>query len=454
MRLNALLNPATPVTPTLQSPTLQSMDAWHSTAPWIRSSKSALGIATAVMIAFSFISISGAVVTSGTVSVESNYKTIQHLDGGIVAKILVKNGDRVKEGDVLIRLDDTQIKASLGVTKGRLNDALIQRARLESERDLAPVFRLPEAILTDLSDPHVQRMAEAQKALFEARRISRKGEQSVLGEKRDQINSEINGLNHQLSARRRELDLNDRELKNVLPLFERGFVNQQRLSPLQKDQARLEGEVGRITGDMARAKSAFAEADLKLAQGDKEFLSQVVDELRKVQSLIGEANEQLTALNDKVARAEIRAPRTGRMHALAVTTEGGVVTPAGAIGQVIPDGEKLIVEVKLQPQDIDKVRGGLIASVRFPAFNAKTTPKIDGLVTTVSPAQINDPQGQGRTYFTAQIELPSSELAKLPKEHQLIPGMPAEVFIETSSRSIMSYIIKPLIDTFSHVGRD
>ena len=450
MRLNALFNPATPATPTLPP----SLDVWHSTAPWIRSSKMALGIASAILLAFSLISISGAVVASGTVSVESNYKTIQHLDGGIVAKILVKNGDRVREGDVLVRLDDVQIKATLGVAKGRLNDALIQRARLEAERDAAAQFKLPDGQQVELSDPQVLRMVDAQRALFEARRITRKGEQSVLNEKRDQIKSEINSLEFQLAARKRELDINDRELKNVLPLFERGFVNQQRLGPLQKDQARLEGDVGRIAGDIARAKSALAEAELKLAQSDKEFITQVVDELRKVQSQIGEANEQATALQDKLLRSEIRAPRSGRMHALAVTTEGGVITPAGAIGQVIPDGEKLIVEVKLQPQDIDKVRGGLTASVRFPAFNAKTTPKVEGLVTVVSPAQINDPQGQGRSYFTAQIELPSTELAKLPKEHQLIPGMPAEVFIETNSRSIMSYIIKPLIDTFSYVGRD
>ncbi len=413
-----------------------------------------LAAAAAVLVILSFISISGAVVTSGTVSVESNYKTIQHLDGGIVSKILVKNGDHVKEGDVLIRLDDTQLRASAGVTKGRLNDALIQRARLEAERDQSPAIRLPQDLASDFGEPQVQRMLDAQRALFEARRISRKGELSVLAEKRDQARSELNSLDHQLAARLRERDLNDRELKNILPLFERGFVNQQRLGPLQKDQARLEGEVGRITGDMARAKSAFAEADLKLAQSDKEFLSQVVDELRKVQSQVAEAGEQLTAIEDKLARTEIRSPRSGRVHALAISTEGGVVTPAGAIGQVIPDGEKLIVEVRLQPQDIDKVRGGLTASVRFPAFNAKSTPKVEGFVTTVSPAQINDPQAQGRSYFTAQIELPTAELAKLPKEHQLVPGMPAEVFIETKSRSIMSYIMKPLIDSVSRVGRD
>jgi HlyD family secretion protein len=297
-------------------------------------------------------------------------------------------------------------------------------------------------------------MLEAQKALFEARRTARKGEQSVLAERRDQMKSELNSLEHQLAARVRELKLNERELKNILPLFERGFVNQQRIGPLQKDQARLEGEIGRVESDIARAKSACAEADLKLAQSEKEFLSQVVDELRKVQSQITEASEQLTALEDKLQRTEIRSPHAGRVHALAVTTEGGVITPASAIGQVIPDGEKLIIEVRLPPQDVDKVRGGYPATVRFTSFNAKATPTLSGFVTVVSPAQINDPQSQGRPYFTAQIELHPSELARLPKEHQLLPGMPAEVYIETKSRSIMSYIVKPLVDAVTRVGRD
>jgi HlyD family secretion protein len=429
---------------------------WTSTEPWIGFGKKlmiALVLAGAVA---SLISISGAVVTNGTVSVENNYKTVQHLDGGIVSRILVKNGDSVKEGDVLIRLEDTQVRTQLAVVKGRLTDALIQATRLEAERDDRAQFKLPEAIAQDLADPQVARMLDAQRTLYAARRLSRLGEQGVLRQRVQQLTNDLSGTEHQLAARTRELDISARELKGVLPLFEKGFVNQGRLGPLQRDTARLEGEVGRLEGEVAKTKAGLLESELKLAQSEKEFQSQVAEELRKVQAQIGEFTENRTGLDDKLARTEIRAPRRGRVHALAATTEGGVIAPGSQIAQVIPDGEKLIIEVRVQPQDIDKVRGGLPAAVKFPAFNAKKTPRLDGTVTTVSPAQINDnsPQSQGKAYFTAQIELPPEEIARLGKEHTLVPGMPAEVYIETTPRSILSYLVKPLFDSMSALGRE
>jgi HlyD family secretion protein len=452
MRFDLFTAPPLPASP----PPLTSGEAWATTDPWIGYGKKLLWLLGALAAMFALISISGAVVASGTVSVESNYKTLQHLDGGIVAKILVKNGDIVQEGDLLVRLDDTQIKASLGVARGRLTDALIQGARLEAERDDRGSFTLPSRLTGDLSDPQVQRMLDAQRTLFAARRLARTGEQSVLRQRIEQISKDLAGIEQTLDARTREYAFAARELKNVLPLFEKGFVNQQRVGPLQRDAARLEGEVGRLLSESAKAKAALAEAELKLAQSDKEFQSQVAEELRKVQAQIGEFVEQRAGLEDKLARTEIRSPRRGRVNALAPTTEGGVIAPASAIAQIIPDGEKLIVEVRIRPEDIDKVRGGLPAAVKFPALNAKKTPRLDGLVTVVSPAQINDnsPAAQGRPYFTAQIELPPSELARLGKEHTLLPGMPAEVYIETSPRSILSYLVKPLFDSMSHIGRD
>ncbi len=447
--------------PDLQSgsaaPAMPAADAlWTATEPWIGSGKKLMFGLMALSVLCSFISISGAVVTNGTVSVESNYKTVQHLDGGIVSKILVKNGDVVKEGDVLVRLDDTQIRAQLGVTKGRLTDALIQLARLEAERDDKPAFTLPSLIANDLTDPQITRMLDAQRTLFSARRLTRLGEQSVLRQRFQQLTNDLSGVEYQLAARSRELEITARELKGVLPLFEKGFVNQQRLGPLQRDTARLEGEVGRMQGDAEKAKAGIVEAELRLAQSEKEFQSQVAEELRKVQAQMGELIENRAALEDKLARTEIRSPRKGRINAFAPTTEGGVITPASAIAQVIPDNDKLIIEVRIQPQDIDKVRGGLPASVKFPAFNAKKTPRLEGIVTTVSPAQINDPNpaAQARSYFTAQIELPPDEMRRLSKEHTLVPGMPAEVYIETTPRSILSYLVKPLLDSMSHVGRD
>jgi HlyD family secretion protein len=425
---------------------------WHATDPWIRFGNLVIVGLCAGLLLFSLINIAGAVVAPGSVSVEGNYKTIQHLDGGIISKILVKNGDRVRSGDILVRLDDTQVKASLAVTRAKLQDVQIQQMRLEAERDGKGTFQLPESLTKQAADGQVRQILDAQQALFTARRQARRGEQSVLTQRYEQLLSELAGLELQLAARSKEVTLNSRELASVMPLYERGFVNQQRLGPLQREQVRLEGEIGRLRGDISKAKGGVAEAELKLAQSDKEFISQVLDELRKVQAQVRELDEQRIALQDKLNRIEIRAPRPGLVHALAVTTEGGVITPASQIAQVIPEGERFIVEARLQPGDIDKVRGGQAASVRFPSLNAKTTPRLEGYVTTVSPAQIADQQG--RTYFTAQIELSAEEIAKIGKEHQLVPGMPAEVYIETRARSILSYLVKPLVDAVTPLFRD
>jgi len=397
-------------------------------------------------------SINGAVVASGTVNVESNYKAVQHLDGGIVAKINVKNGDRVKEGGVLVRLDDTAARAALGVTMSRLYDQWIQQARLEAERDRKDVFELPESVKAAESDPAVVASLRSQRTLFEARLTARLGEQSMLTQRIEQSHGEIQGLEAQLKGRREEAEINQKELSGLKPLFAKGFVNQARMSPLVRDAARLEAEIGRLIGDIARAKGALAEAKLKLAQSEKDFTQQVVDELRKVQAAINELEESRKGQKDKVERTEIRSPRDGFVHALAVHTEGGVITPAMTLMQIVPDGEQLVVDAQLPPTEIDKVRQGLNAGVRFPAFSARVTPRIEGKVVKVSPAQITD--NQGKSYFTAQIEVSPAEIKKLGKDHQLIPGMPAEVFIETTSRSILSYFMKPLTDALSRAMRE
>lgn len=427
---------------------------WPSTEPWIHYGRTVLIALVVVTALFSLVSINGAVVASGTVSVESSNKTVQHLDGGIVQRILVRNGDLVKEGDVIVKLDDTQVRASVGVARGRTLDALTQRLRLEAERDSKPGFLLPEAMLTQTPDPQTLRMFEAQHALFVARRTGRQGEQGVLKQRIEQLKNDLGGMQQQLEARQRELDLTTRELKNVLPLFEKGFVNQARLGPLQREQARLTGEVGRLTTDVEKAKSAMLEASLKLQQTEKDFQSQVAEDLRKSLAQFTEANEQLTALEDKLARIEIRAPRAGRVNALAVTTEGGVIAPGSAIAQIVPDDEKLIIEGRVQPQDIDKVRGGLNASVKFPAFNSKSTPRLEGIVTVVSPSTLKDQDQQNRPYYLVQVELPAEELAKIGRDHKLVPGMPAEIYIETQSRSMLSYVVKPIADILSRLGRD
>ncbi len=424
----------------------------HATDPWVRLGNRVLVGLVVGLLAFSLVSISSAVVSTGVVNVESNYKTVQHLDGGIVAKILVKNGDRVAEGDVLVRLDPTVARSNLGVAVARVNELLVQLARLEAERDRQSSITLPPEVAAAAKDPVLARSIAAQQALFNARQTSRNGETEVLRQRLEQTNNELAGLEKILAARRKEADLNAQELANVKPLYERGFVNNQRLMPLQREQARLEGEVGRLTSEQSKLKGAVAEAQLKLAQADKEFMQQVADELRKVQAQLGETVEQRIALEDKLRRIEIRAPRAGRVHALAIHTEGGVVQAGSPMLQIIPEGERLIVDAQLPPAEIDKVRKGQPAHVRFTAFNARSTPRLEGTVVNVSPAQVSD--NQGRSYFTVQIALAEGELTRLPAGHELVPGMPAEVYIETGSRSIMSYFLKPLTDALARTFRE
>ena len=426
-------------------------ESWQSADPWIRFGyKVCVYMIGGLFLWSALVSISGAVVSAGTVVVESNTKTVQHLDGGIVHKIHVRNGDRVAKGDVLVTLDRTSTQASHTVAASRADDLAIQEARLEAERDGLDRFSLPP--LAGLDTAAASRLEAAQRELFEARRTARSGERAVLAERLTQAKREIDGLTAQHTARQKEREINARELSTVMPLYEKGYVNQQRIGPLQREAARLEGEIGRIDAELSRARALMSEAELRLAQSSKAFAEAVSDELRKVKSALAEARETLTAQTDRLARTEIRAPRSGRIHALAIHTEGGVVTAASPILQIVPEDEKLVIEALVAPQDIDKVRAGQAAGVKFPAFNAHTTPRLEGTVARVSPAEI---QGKdSRNHFTAQIEVPATELAKIGRGHELRPGMPAEIHIETTARSILSYFLKPLSDALARTFKE
>ena len=424
----------------------------YATEPWVKTGNRVLLGLLAGLALFSLVSISGAVVATGVVNVETNYKTVQHLDGGIVSKILVRNGDVVREGDILIRLDDTAVKANHQVAVARANDLLVQQARLEAEQSRRDKFELPASVAKIKGDTALDKQIETQRALFNARISAHKGELSVLTQRKAQLVDELKGAERTLVARSKEAEINARELAAVAPLYEKGYASQQRYLPIQREAARLEGEIGRLTADVSKAKAALMEADLKIAQSEKEFTQGVVDELRKIQAQLSEVVEQRAALEDKLARTTIRAPRGGRVHALATHTEGGVVQPGNAIMQVVPEGERLIVDAQVQPQDIDKVQAGGPAHIRFPAFNVKSTPNLNASVLSVSPAQLTDQQG--RSYFLAQIVLAEGEIDKLPAGHALVPGMPAEVYIETGARSILSYFVKPMTDVLSRAFRE
>ena len=442
---------------------LPSPASYAATEPWIRAGNRVLAGLAVGSLLFGLISISGAVVATGVVNVESNYKTVQHLDGGIVAKILVRNCDRVAEGDIVVKLDDTQVRTNHAVAVAKMNDFLVQQARLEAERDGAAEMDLPGDVLARQSDPALAKIISAQRTLFRARATAHRGELDVLRQRIEQVGNDATGMEKSLAAKQKEAAISRSELASLKPLYDRGFANMQRFLPVQRDNARVEGEVGRMTSDLAKVQSSVSEARLKLAQSDKDYTQNVLDELRKVQASLAEVTEQRTALEDKLRRVEIRAPRSGLVHGLTVHTEGGVLQAGSPVMQIIPEGERMVVDAQLQPQDIDKVRKGQAAYVRFPAFNAKTTPRLEATVINVSAAQLTEnqtpgqtqsPSSQNKSYFSAQVSLNEGELAKLPKGHALVPGMPAEVYIELGDRSILSYFIKPLMDAMSRTFRE
>ena len=428
---------------------------WHTTAPWVRlGTRVCIGLVVGVLLFGAIVSINGAVVASGTVTVENNYKTVQHLDGGVVGKIHVRDGRRVDAGEILVTLDDTTDRANLAIIQSRINEHLIQLARLEAERDGKTSFELPKKIDngTKHANDGLAAIVDTQRALFEARRQSRTAEQSVLDERITQLTAHLNGLVVQLAARRKELKVAQQDLAAVRKLFERGYANRQRLSAIERDVARLEGDVGALDSERERTAGSLSEAKLRRSQSDKSFAEKVVDELQKVKAGLRELEETRIKLEDKLNRSTIRAPVAGRVHALQIHTEGGVIQPAKPILTVIPDGERLIIEAHVRPDQIDRVKQGSEAAIRFPAFNARTTPRLDGRVTSVSPAQINNEQG--KPYFTALVEIPAAELSKISSRHRLVPGMPAEVYIQTGSRSILSYFLKPLVDAMMPAFRE
>lgn len=424
---------------------------WHATEPWVRYGMRTVTYLCGGLLAASILfSVSGAVVTGGTVSVEGDYKTVQHLEGGIVSKILVRNGDRVASGDVVVQLDDTQFRASMQATSAKFSEFSIQEARLIAERDLKESFDAPSSI--DMTTSENIKLFDAQKALFDARRTAYTGQLSVLNQRITQTESELVGANGQLESRNKELTLNELELSNVRPLFEKGFVNMQRIGPLQRENVRIRGDLINLKAQIAKLKSGRTEAEARLSQVDKEYKQQAAEDLQKAQAGLAEQTEQRKAISDKLARMEIRAPAAGLVHALAIHTEGGVIQPGSALLQIIPEDRKLLVEAKIQPKDIDRVRTGQLATVRFSSFDSHITPRLEGIVRKVSAAEITDKEG--KTFYTTQIEVPPTELLKLDAGHRLVPGMPAEVYLETQSRSILSYFLKPLTDMLAQTFRE
>ena len=394
--------------------------------------------------------LSGAVLAPGAVVVDTHAKKVQHPTGGVVGEIAVRDGSRVRAGEVLIRLDETVAKANLAMIEKSLDELEARRARLAAERDGNEVLTFPSS-LTNRDDAEIAALLESERRFFTSRRESRAGQKAQLAERISQLREQIDGLDLQASAKADEIALIVDELKGVQSLYDKNLVPVTRLTALKREETRLRGERGQLVSNVAQARGRISETELQILQIDQDLRTEVSKELREIQAKTAELVERRIAAHDQLQRIDIRAPQDGVVHQLAVHTVGGVIGPGEPLMLVIPETVTTAIQVAVSPQDIDQVHLGQPTVLRLSAFNQRTTPEVQGLVTLV-PADLVTDQRTGVQSYPVRIEIPPAELAKLG-DLKLLPGMPIESFIQTGSRTVVSYLMKPLTDQMRRAFR-
>lgn len=400
--------------------------------------------------------LGGAVIASGQLVVESNVKKVQHPAGGVVGELLVREGDAVTAGQVVVRLDDTVTRSTLGVVRSQLDELIAREARLLAERDGAESFEIADDLLARRQDKTVAAAILGEQKLFESRRSARSGQRSQLRERIAQTNEEIRGLSGQQEAKEREIGFISEELAGVNILWAKNLVPIARLTALQRDKAKLEGERGQLIADIARARGKISETELQILQIDHDFQSEVLKEMRDGQGRIAELRERLTAAEDQLRRIDIRSPQAGLVHQLAVHTVGGVVANGETLMTIVPQSDALVVEAKVAPQDIDQIAVGAAAIVRIMAGNQRTMQDIPATLTRISADLTREPAANGQSgpsYYLVRVSLPDEEVRRLV-DLRLVPGMPAEAFIQTYARTPLEYLLKPLRDQVARTFRE
>nr|WP_238180273.1 HlyD family type I secretion periplasmic adaptor subunit [Methylobacterium haplocladii] len=396
--------------------------------------------------------ISGAIIAPGQLVVESDVKKVQHPTGGVVGELRVREGDRVKAGDVLIRLDETQTRASLDMVLKALDELTARRARDEAEHGGAASVTFPSELTMRSADPAVAHLIEGEGRLFSSRVAGREGQKAQLRERITQLRQEIVGLTDQARAKEKEINLIGTELKGVHELFAKNLVPYSRVMTLERDATRLEGERGQLIAAMASTRGKISETELKILQVDGDMDTEISKDLSEIRGKWSELSEKRVAALDQLKRVELRAPQDGTVHQLSVHTIGGLVTPSEPAMLIVPSSDQLAVEIRIQPQDIDNVRLEQAAILRFSSFNQRTTPEIKGQVSRISADVTTDPK-TGSSYYTARVQISETQKEKLGGV-RLIPGMPVETFLQIGERSVLSYLTKPLNDQAAKAWRE
>jgi HlyD family secretion protein len=396
-----------------------------------------------------FVPLSGAVVLPGTLVVESNVKKLQHPTGGVVAEIAARDGMHVDAGDLVLRLDETQIRANRQVLANQLDQIRVRLARLVAERDGMTELKVPRELSARMRDATIEPLVASERSLLDARAQSRRAQKDLLRSTIGQLEDQIAGLQAQLQSKSSQLELISSELIGVNEMYSKGLAPLTRLTTLKREAARLEGEQGQLTSAVAETKAKIGQGQLQIMKVDQDLQTEVMKDLREAEDKEAELVEKIVAAQDQLNRVEIRAPTSGVVHQLSVHTIGGVIRPSDVVMEIVPESDALAIEARLTPHDIDQVRRGQTAYLRFSAFNQRTTPQLAGVVSYVSADLSRDAQTNS-TYYTVRITLSGEERRRLG-DLTLIAGMPVDAFLQTGSRTMMSYLLKPLSDQFQRM---
>ena len=392
--------------------------------------------------------ISGAVVAPGQLVVEGNVKKVQHPTGGVVGKLFVKDGDHVNAQDVLLKLDDTAAKANLAIASNSVDELTLRRERLVAEINGSEVFQWPDGLKERSNDPAIHSLFLQESSVLKTKLESMNSQRLQLGERIKQLEEEIKGVEQQAAAKKTEIEIANQQLAAMTKLLGLKLEAQQRVDDKRKEVTQIEGERGSLLANIAQTKGKISETKLQLLQIGQDHLTDISKELRDTEPKLAEAVQRSIESRDQLTKTEIRSPQQGVIYQLTVHAAGGVISPGEAIMMVVPDGDTLAVEAKISPTDIDQVFIGQKANLRFSAFNARTTPEADGEIEFISPDLITD-QRSGASYYTAKVKVVSGA-----DKLKLLPGMPAEAFIQTGDRSVLSYIAKPLADQLARAFKE
>lgn len=412
-----------------------------------------LGVATTVLLVvggglwLGLTKIAGAVIAPATVVVESSIKKVQHQTGGTIGGIFAQDGDHVRAGDVLVRLDDTLTRSNLQIITEDLDRATIRLARLEAERQGLTKMAIPPNLRIRMDDPRVAALVNGERALFESRAAALAGQKAQLASRSMQLGHQVDGLKAQLAATNNSLDILTRSLADVQSLFNKKLASKERLNDVSLEQSRTRGESGRLVAAIAEVQAHISETDLQALQLDEQKRSDVTSELRETEAKRTELEERKVVAEDELARTDIRSPQTGTIQESSIHTVGGVIGPGEVLMMVVPDADNLVVDALIPPTRMDDVHPGQRVSIRFPSFDVGTTPVCEGSVKRISADLIKDQQRQ-LSYFSARIDV-DNEATCLTGEKILKPGMPAEVHISTDEHNVWSYLMKPFTDQVS-----